>query len=97
VSNLDRSWLTIAQAAAATGRSERTIRRWITSRRLGHLELDGTRDVNERRLLELERATRQAARAGRPGARVNVHIVDALRSGGLSSPESGPRPPRRGT
>lgn len=72
MTDLARSWLTIDAAAAATGRSERTIRRWITASRLRHLEVGGVRYVNERELLLLERAMRRAAaapRVGRPGAR----------------------------
>lgn len=92
MTGLDRRWLAIPAAATATGRSERTIRRWITDQRLRYLDLGGVRYVNERELLDLERATRRAARAGRPGAR-NVHILDSLRSGGLSSPEGSTRPP----
>lgn len=77
--DLDRRWLTIAQAAAATGRSESTIRRWIAHRRLRVLVVGGHRHVNERELLHLERATRTAARAGRAGARPPAgRMADAL-------------------
>jgi excisionase family DNA binding protein len=72
MTDLAQSWLTIDAAAAATGRSERTIRRWITDQRLRHLEFAGVRYVNERELLHLERTTRHAARQGRPGARARA-------------------------
>lgn len=77
VTDLARSWLTVAQAAAATGRSTRTIRRWITDQRLDHLELGGVRYVNEHEVLVLEREMRHAVhapRAGRPGARPRVPL-----------------------
>lgn len=64
-----RRWVTVAQAAVLTGRSERTIRRWVTAERLRYLDLNGTRFVDEQALLQLERETRRAATGGRPGAR----------------------------
>lgn len=72
MTDLERSWLTIEAAANATGRSESTIRRWIAHGRLRHLEFAGTRYVNEREVLHLERTTRRAARRGRPGARARA-------------------------
>lgn len=67
--SLSRRWLSLTAAAEATGRSERTIQRWVADERLPAVELKGTRFVNEHRLLEVERDTRRAARAGRPGPR----------------------------
>lgn len=60
--------LTIKQAMELTGRSERTIDRWIHDGRLRKVRLkDPPQDVViERQLLEVERATRRAARQGRP-------------------------------
>ncbi len=60
--------LTIRQAMELTGRSERTIDRWIHDGRLRKVRLkDPPEDVViERELLEVERATRQASRRGRP-------------------------------
>jgi excisionase family DNA binding protein len=61
--------LTIKQAMELTGRSDRTIDRWIQQGRLRKVRLGGNPPedvVIERELLEVERATRQAARRGRP-------------------------------
>lgn len=61
--------LTIAQAMALTGRSERTIERWIHDGRLRKVRLGGDQPQDvliEREVLETERATRRAARRGRP-------------------------------
>ncbi|ROO82592.1 hypothetical protein EDD29_0073 [Actinocorallia herbida] len=60
-------------AAAAANVSERTIRRWVEA---GHLELltaPGLAGswVTRRAVLECERDRHQAARRGRPGARVD--------------------------
>lgn len=90
--DLARRWLTVADAATATGRSERTIRRWITDQRLSYREIDGVRYVNELALLHLERETRHGARQGNRGPR-GVHMLDALRIGDLQSPQSGHSPP----
>lgn len=62
--------LTIKQAMELTGRSKRTIDRWIQDGRLRKVRLKDTappQDVLiEREVLETERATRRAARRGRP-------------------------------
>lgn len=64
--------LTIAQAMELTGRSKRTIDRWIHDGRLRKVRLparpgDAPQDVLvEREVLEAERDTRRAARQGRP-------------------------------
>lgn len=62
--------LTIAQAMELTGRSDRTIHRWIHDGRLRTVRLPGRQPPEdvliEREVLEVERATRQAARRGRP-------------------------------
>lgn len=93
MSDLARRWLTIPAAATATGRSERTIRRWITDNRLRHLDVAGTRYVNELELLDVERTTRHGARQGNRGAR-GVHMLDGLRIGGLTCGLSGVPSPR---
>lgn len=82
-------WLTLDQAADATGRSRRTIERWITDERLAVATVGGTRYVHELRVLEVERDTRRAARAGRPGARPAA----SLRSGVVLCVQAGLRPP----
>lgn len=61
--------LTIRQAMELTGRSDRTIERWIHDGRLRVIKLKGDppQDVLiEREVLEVERATRRASRQGRP-------------------------------
>ena len=60
--------LTIAEAQAATGRSRRTIARWIAEGRLTAYEEAHPRRVIlvERDVIEAEKATRRAARRGRP-------------------------------
>lgn len=60
--------LTVKQAMALTGRSERTIDRWIHDGRLRTVRLTHPPEdvLIEREVLEVERATRQAARRGRP-------------------------------
>jgi hypothetical protein len=78
-------WLTIPAAAAATGRSRRTIERWIVDERLAARTVGGTRYVPELALLQVERATRRAARQGRPGARLRA----PLRSGVVTYRHSG--------
>lgn len=67
MSGLSSSWITVPAAAEATGRSVRTVRRWITQSGLRHVDLNGTRYVNELDLLRLERDMRVAAAASRPG------------------------------
>lgn len=78
-------WLTLADAAAATGRSVRTIERWIADERLAAVTVGGVRYVRELDLLQVERATRRAARQGRPGARLRA----PLRSGVVTYRHSG--------
>ncbi len=61
--------LTIKQAMELTGRSDRTIERWIHDGRLRKVTLPGDPPQEvliERQVLEVERATRRAARQGRP-------------------------------
>lgn len=62
--------LTIRQAMELTGRSDRTLHRWIHDGRLRVVRLTGTEPPEqvliEREVLEVERATRRAARRGRP-------------------------------
>jgi len=64
--------LTIKQAMELTGRSDRTIERWIHDGRLRKVTLQGDppqQVLIEREVLEVERATRQASRRGRPRAK----------------------------
>lgn len=61
-----RSWLTLRQAADTTGRTRRTIQRWVTDQRLTTVTIDGTRYVNELAVLHLERDTRRARHQPRP-------------------------------
>lgn len=78
---LARSWLTVHQAADIAGRAPTTIKRWLREGRLRGIDLDGNTWVNELELLHVERATRRAARAGRPGARPPVaRLTDTLQS-----------------
>jgi excisionase family DNA binding protein len=61
--------LTIKQAMELTGRSDRTIERWIHDGRLRKVVLQGDppqQVLIEREVLEVERATRRSARQGRP-------------------------------
>jgi excisionase family DNA binding protein len=61
--------LTIKQAMELTGRSARTIDRWIHDGRLRKVRLGGDPPEEvliEREVLEAERDTRRAARRGRP-------------------------------
>lgn len=82
---LARSWLTVTAAAAVAGRSVRTVERWIAAGRLPAVSVGGVRYVRELDLLEVERATRHAARRGRPGARLRA----PLRSGVVTYRHSG--------
>lgn len=82
--SLDRTWLTLGQAADAAGRSRRTIERWISDERLPTLVVLGRTRVNELQLLQVERDTRRAARRGRPGPRT----PDNLTMGVVSSTQS---------
>lgn len=63
--------LSIKEAMRLTGRSERTIERWIHDGRLRTVRLKDPPEtvVVERDVLEVERATRRAAQQGRPGPR----------------------------
>jgi excisionase family DNA binding protein len=61
--------LTIKQAMELTGRGKRTIDRWIQQGRLRKVRLGGDPPEEvliEREVLDAERATRRAARQGRP-------------------------------
>lgn len=71
--------LTIAEVMARTGRTRRTVDRWLKDGRIEPVVLgDGQRVLVERDVVELERDMRKAAeanrqrvrdRAGRPGPR----------------------------
>lgn len=93
--SLSRSWLSLAQAVDVTGRSERTIQRWIATGRLDVVSVGGARYVNELRVLEVERDTRRAARQGRPGPRPRAHltsdVVPSAQAGLSPAPERSPR------
>jgi excisionase family DNA binding protein len=69
VPDVARSWLTVAEAAAYTGRSARTVQEWIHDGRLRTIDLAGLRLVPKSDALDVERETRRAMRRGRPGAR----------------------------
>ncbi len=72
--------LTIKQAMELTGRSERTIDRWIQNGRLRKVRLDGDPPQEvliEREVLEVERATRRAARQGRPRPKTSAGAAAA--------------------
>lgn len=60
--------LTIAQAAAITSRSQRTIRRWIADRRITAYEAQNPVEIVlvERDVIEVEKAARDAFARGRP-------------------------------
>lgn len=76
---LARSWLTLHEAADVAERSPTTVKRWIREGRLRGIDLEGITWVNELALLHVERATRRAARAGRPGPRPPIErLADAL-------------------
>lgn len=78
--------LTITQAMVLTGRSERTINRWIHDGRLRKVRLkDPPEDLLiEREVLEIERETRQAARRRRPRPKKadTPHEGDGVDAGG---------------
>lgn len=77
--DLTKRWLTVDQAADIAGRAPSTIKRWLREGRLRGIDLDGHTWVNELELLHVERATRRAARAGRPGARPPVaRLTDTM-------------------
>jgi excisionase family DNA binding protein len=76
--------LTIKQAMEVTGRSERTIDRWIHDGRLRKVRLGGDPPQEvliEREVLEVERATRRAARQGRPRPKTGAGAAAAADTG----------------
>lgn len=60
--------LTIAQAAALTRRSQRTVRRWIDEKRITAYEAENPREIVliEKDVVEVEKANRDAFARGRP-------------------------------
>jgi hypothetical protein len=60
--------LSMSEVMRRTGRTQRTIERWIAEGRLTRYELEHPRQIVfvEREVLELERDKRRAARQGRP-------------------------------
>jgi excisionase family DNA binding protein len=66
VPDVARSYLTIAEAAAACGRHPRRINKWIKDGRLRAITVAGIRLVPKREALDVERDTRQAGARGRP-------------------------------
>lgn len=92
--SLARRWLTLDQAADVTGRSRRTVERWITDGRLRAVAVGGIRYVRELPLLEVERDTRRAAHAGRPGPRPPANLTSGVVTCGHSrlrmAPDRGP-------
>lgn len=85
--NLDRKWLTLGEAADVTGRSRRTIERWVADERLSALEVAGARYVNELQLLTVERATRRAHHGARPGT-FGAIVLPRLDTDVVPSPQS---------
>lgn len=73
--------LSMGEVLRRTGRSQRTIERWIAEGRLTKYELEHPREIvfNERQVMELERDKRRAAHRGRPrpSADTNSDGVDA--------------------
>lgn len=65
--------MTLEEVIAETGRSKRTVMRWISQGRLKAYRLDGERVFIRRDVLAVEAAT--AHRKGRPGARVYAKYV----------------------
>ena len=59
--------LTIAEAAKATGRTSRTIQRWVSTGQLTRYEMKNPRQVvlAEKEVMEMERQQRAAANASR--------------------------------
>ena len=95
---LARKWMTLGQAAEVTGRSERTIQRWVADARLKSVELEGTRYVNELALLHVERDTRRTHHGARPGShgallipRLDTDVVSSGHSGQQYGPDRDPR------
>lgn len=80
--------VSLSKAAALTGRSSRTVQRWVADDRLSVVVLGRTRYVDERQVLEVERDTRRA----REGARLSSMLA-RLDTSVVPSQESGPRPP----
>lgn len=60
--------LTLAEAAAVTSRSQKTVRRWVREGRLTAFEMGNRREIVlvERDVVEVEKAARDAFAAGRP-------------------------------
>ena len=65
--------MTLDEVIEETGRSKRTVMRWINQGRLKAYKMDGERVFVRRDVLEVEAAT--ARRKGRPGARVYAKYV----------------------
>lgn len=57
--------LSLRQATELTGRTRRTIDRWIADKRLHPVVMDGQRILIEREVVEVDRAMRRAAEANR--------------------------------
>lgn len=65
--------MTLEEVLEETGRSKRTVMRWISDGRLKAYRMDGERVFVRRDVLAVEAAT--ARRKGRPGARVYAKYV----------------------
>lgn len=63
--------LTFAQVIALTGRHKRTVEKWVADGRLRTVRLDHPPEtvMIKREVLEVDRATREASRRGRPRAK----------------------------
>lgn len=86
---LARRWLTVDQAATVTGRSRRTVERWLRDGRLDAVTLRGRRMLNELDVLTVERATRRAHHGARPPA-----VLAQLDTGDVLSPHRRRSTPR---
>jgi excisionase family DNA binding protein len=60
--------LTLAEAAEITGRSRRTIKKWIEDKRLSAYEVENPHEIVliERDVVEVEKVNRDAFARGRP-------------------------------
>lgn len=62
--------MTLSEVLEETGRSKRTVLRWISDGRLPSYTLDGERIFVRRDVLRVEAATARRNVQGRPGARI---------------------------
>lgn len=65
--------MTLEEVLEETGRSRRTVMRWISDGRLRSYRMDGERIFIRRDVLKVEAST--ARRRGRPGARIQARYL----------------------